>query len=262
MNPFMERTWPDVHVRMINQVLDLLGLELPEDLSAKGELHVNVLGGEAAGYRPDIAVIEDSWKSGLPPVWVPEGAANTGPLVDEPLLVEVEEAPHRWVEIRSDDGQLVTVIEVLSPANKRHHREAYISKRGDYVAAGVNVVEIDLLRSGPVTVDVVGFDYQRQKPGLGEHYLICASRGVKPGRREIYPCPLRQRLPVIRIPLRPTDPDVPLEVQALINHCYTSGRYWKLDYTVPLDPPLSVEDAVWVKGVLEGDSVAGKPEAG
>ena len=50
-----------------------------------------------------------------------------------------DEAPHRWVEIRSDEGRLITVI--------------------------------DLLRGGPVTVDVVGFDYQRQKPGLGEHYL-------------------------------------------------------------------------------------------
>ena len=245
----MERTWPDVHLALIAAIRTELGVELPDDLSAKGEQQVDVLGGDAPRYRPDVAVIEERWKSGLPPVWHPE--AEIGSLaVDEPLLIESDEPPHRWVEIRTDEGRLITVIEVLSPANKRHRRAEYVAKRADYVAAGVNVVEIDLLRSGPVTVDVEGWDYRRQKPGLGEHYLICASRAVKPGRREIYPCPLRERLPVIRIPLRFTDPDVPLDIQKLVNHCYTSGRYWKADHTLPLDPPLSADDAAWVAGIV------------
>ncbi len=249
MNPFMERTWPDVHLSLIAAIRAELGEELPEDLSAKGEQQVDVLGGDTPRYRPDVAVVEDGWKSGLPPVWRP-GAETGAVAVDEPLLVEADEPPHRWIEIRTDEGRLITVIEVLSPANKKHHRADYVAKRADYVSAGVNVVEIDLLRGGPVTVDVEGWDYRRKKPGLGEHYLVCASRAVKPGRREIYPCPLRERLPVIRIPLRATDPDVPLDIQKLINHCYTSGRYWKLDYSQPLEPPLFAEDAQWVADVL------------
>lgn len=252
MNPFMERTWPDVHVRLIALILDELGVELPSDLTAKGERQVDVLSGDTARYRPDVAVVEEPWKSGLPPVWRP-GSGAGAVAVDEPLLIEADEPPHRWVEIRTDEGWLITVIEVLSPANKRHRRAGYQAKRADYVSAGVNVVEIDLLRDGPVTVDVEGWDYRRRKPGLGEHYLICASRAVRPGRREIYPCPLRERLPVIRIPLRATDADVPLDIQKLINHCYTSGRYWKLDYkNQPLDPPLSADDAAWVADLLGG----------
>ncbi len=250
MNPFMERTWPDVHVRLIALILDELGFGLPVDLTAQGEQQVDVLGGEALRYRPDVAVVEESWKSGLPPVWRP-GSEAGAVVVDEPLLIETDEPPHRWVEIRTDEGRLITVIEVLSPANKRHRRAAYQAKRADYVSAGVNVVEIDLLRGGPVTVDVEGWDYRSRQPGLGEHYLICASRAVRPGRREIYPCPLRERLPVIRIPLRATDPDVPLDIQKLVNHCYTSGRYWKLDYRQPLEPPLSSEDAAWVGELLK-----------
>ena len=245
----MERTWPDVHVRLIYQILEELGMELPEDLVAKGEQQVDVFGGGSEKYRPDVTVLADSWKEGLPPVWTPQ-AADRRLVVTEPLVVDASEPPHRWVEIRSDAGQLITVIEVLSPANKGHHRDAYRAKRADYVSAGVNVVEIDLLRTGPVTVDVDGFDYQRKSPGLGEHYLICASRGGRPGRREIYPCPLRDRLPVIRIPLRMTDPDVPLDIQKLVNHCYTSGRYWKLDYSSPMVPPLKEEDGAWVEGTL------------
>ena len=71
------------------------------------------------------------------------------------------------------------------------------------------------------------------------------SRGSVPGRREVYPCPLRERLPVIRVPLRVGDPDLPLDIQSLIDRCYESGRYWMLDYGIPPTPPLSAEDAAW-----------------
>lgn len=46
MNPFMERTWPDVHLALIAEIRSELGIELPSYLSAKGEQQVNVLGGE------------------------------------------------------------------------------------------------------------------------------------------------------------------------------------------------------------------------
>jgi len=36
--------------------------------------------------------------------------------------------------------------------------------------------------------------------------------------------PLRQRLPAIRVPLRETDADVPLDLQALIEQVYRHGR--------------------------------------
>ncbi len=249
MNPFMERSWPDVHLRLIGLTLEALGMELPDDLIAKAEENVDVLApsdGKHRGVRPDIAIVEPTggWEHGLPPVWTPENAAGTGAVtVTEPQLLIAEEPPHRWIEIRTDSGDLVTVIEVLSPANKTSHREAYRAKRRLYVAAGVNVVEIDLLRGGQrtVNVDYTGFRHP------GEHYLICASRGVVPGRREVYPCPLRERLPVIRIPLRVTDPDVPLDIQALVDRCYTTGRYWKFAYRHPITPPLNPEDAAWVE---------------
>jgi hypothetical protein len=176
--------------------------------------------------------------------------------VTEPALLVAEEPPRRWIEIRTDLGELVTVIEVLSPANKTTHREAYRTKRRDYVAASVNVVEIDLLRTGPRTVNVDDTGYDRHYAHLGDHYLICASRGVVPGRREVYPCPLRERLPVIRIPLRATDPDIPLDIQSLVDRCYVTGRYWKLDYTRAPLPPLSEADAAWAADLLSRAGLA------
>jgi hypothetical protein len=244
MNPFMEQTWPDLYLRLIAALLDSLGTQLPDDLVAKGEQRVDVLGGSSASYRPDVSVIEDSWKTGLPPVWTTVSGAAA---VTEPELLQAEEPPERWVEIHAEDGQLVTVVEVLSPVNKISQRKDYRAKRADLLSAGVNVVEIDLLRQGQRIVNVDSTDYDRRYHALGEHYVICTTRAAKPARREVYVSPLRQRLPAIRLPLRSADMDVPLDLQALIDHAYVSGRYWKLDYRIAaLAPTLSQKDAEWV----------------
>ena len=63
------------------------------------------------------------------------------------------------------------------------------------------------------------------------------------------PLPLRHRLPAIRLPLRPTDPDVLFDLQPLLDRAYANGRY-PIDYGRPPDPPLDAEDAAWAEGLL------------
>jgi Protein of unknown function (DUF4058) len=67
-----------------------------------------------------------------------------------PLSVDGER--HAFLEIR-DRGhrQLVTVLELLSPCNKRPglDREQYLAKRQQLLASSVHLVELDLLRGGP-----------------------------------------------------------------------------------------------------------------
>ena len=256
MNPYMQLTWPDVHVRLIGLLLESLGLELPADLLAKGEMAVEVLGDSNFRARPDVAVVGEEWKNGLPPVWTPAPEYQSL-IVSEPTLVTIDQPRHRWVEVRSDEGELITVIEVVSPSNKRQGRGVYEIRRDSFVAAGVNVVEIDLVRSGARVVDAGPLEELSALRDRCGDYLVCVSRGSVQGRREIYPCPLRERLPVIRIPLRAGEPDIPLDIQALVDRCYTSGRYWKLDYTRELDPPLSTEDRGWADERLRGAGVIG-----
>jgi len=58
--------------------------------------------------------------------------------------------------------------------------------------------------------------------------------------------PLWERLPVVKVPLRPDDADVPLDLQALVEQCYRNGAYeGTLNYAVDPDPPLFGADEEW-----------------
>lgn len=244
MNPYLQADWSDVHTVLISDIRTALSDELPPDLMARAEEFVTVAGGPQE-YRADVTVVEP-WRQGFPPVWTPEGSPSAGLTVTEPIIVLAEGDTERWIEIRDARGTLITVIEVLSPANKRDTGwQAYRQKQADFLAAGVNLVEIDFIRGGQhvCAVGLESFTHPQ-----GSFHLVCVSRR-QPGlqRREVYPCAFRESLPTIRVPLRATDPDVPLALQPLVDQCYRSGRYWLADYRRPLDPPLPPDEAAWVE---------------
>ena len=59
------------------------------------------------------------------------------------------------------------------------------------------------------------------------------------------------RLPTISLPLRSTDPDIPFDLQMVIDQCYRNGGYDEdIDYSVEPDPLLGVEDARWANTLL------------
>jgi hypothetical protein len=112
----------------------------------------------------------------------------------------------------------------------------------------VSLVEIDLIRAGtrplPVPVDDL-------PPPFRTSYQVWTRRGWELLKVEIYRVPLRERLPVIRIPLRQTDADVPLDLQALIEECYRNGKYEDdIDYQVDPYPPLDPSEARWADALL------------
>ena len=83
-------------------------------------------------------------------------------------------------------------------------------------------------------------------------YQVCVYRAaVDLPCYEIYRVPLRERLPVVKIPLRPTDTDIPLDLQALIDQCYHNGGYDEdIDYGAEPEPPFTTEDARWADALL------------
>lgn len=72
---------------------------------------------------------------------------------------------------------------------------------------------------------------------------------MEPGQAEVYACPLRQALPAVAVPLRAEEPDAALDLQPLIDRCYSKGRYWMLPYHE--DPPaLRSDDLEWALSVV------------
>lgn len=239
MNPFFEQRWRDAHTALITYLRDALQERLPADLVAGAEEEVVTVGtgGWTTAFRPDLQVRE--------PWSLKESGRATAPPGTEPVRVFMDEEIERRVEIHDETGRLITVIGLLSPSNKLEaaDRERYDKKRRAFISGGVNFVEIDLVRQGTPVFPQSIRDALRASNAC---YGVCVFRAAQRGEREVYPIRLRDRLPAIRIPLRPDDADVILELQPLIDQCHERGRYHRLDYRTDLDPPLPADDADWL----------------
>jgi hypothetical protein len=249
MNPFFAQQWRDAHASMITYLRDALQERLPPDLIIRAEEEVVTIGASerATTYRPDVQVREP-WRL-KEPAAVEVATPPLATPATEPIRVFLDEEIERWLEIRDTTGRLITVLELLSPTNKLEsaERDRYLRKRHTFLTGGINLVEIDLVRQGgPVFPQGI----QNVLQQAGACYAVCVFRAAQPAEREVYPVRLRERLPCIRVPLRPTDADVAVDLQPLVDQCHERGRYHLLDYRLALDPPLAPEDAAWADQLL------------
>ncbi len=122
------------------------------------------------------------------------------------------------VEIRdAANNKLVTSIEILSPANKREPGLSHFqAKRDELRVSDVHVLEIDLLQRGtrPWPVE-----------SLPPSPYLAALMRASHLHAEVWPIGLRERLPILPVPLRSPDPDVPLDVQSALVTVYDEARY-------------------------------------
>ena len=248
MNPYFEREWPDVHTRLIGYIADALGPILPPGLVARSEESIAV----------DGTVVErESWRFGTPPVWSPgKHVGPDGVVSAVPEIIGVEDETDRWVEIRTASGKVITVIEVISPGNREGRGYGrYKKKQRACLLSNTSLVEIDLIRSGE---SVIAVPESRLLHRVGTHGFVCVYRGGDFWQRELYPCPLRQRLPAISIPLRLEDKDVVLDLQPFIDRCYELGGYWQGDYRSDPSPPLQPDEIEWLDGCLRAAGLRGE----
>lgn len=125
---------------------------------------------------------------------------------------------------------------------------ACLDKQRELHSARINLVEIDLLRGGERILSV--------RPEMLPNserttYQACVRRGDDPEFIDVYRIPLREGLPGIRIPLRPQDSDVALDLQSLIDQIRRKGRYGGvIDYQHDPEPPLESDDEAWAVALL------------
>ena len=258
MDPWLERRWGDVHQRLVTYSSDQLQEKLPAGLRAlvQERIVVEALPPVRTSFYPDVHVVEGPRRreaSGGVAVAEAPAPPSAPATATEPLLVRYQYRPpvEGFIEIidATSGDRVVTVIEFLSPWNKRPGpgQDEYLRKQRQLVEARTNLVEIDLVRAGR-RVMVVPED--QLPPSHRTTYRVSVTRGHRPGEAEVYRVSLREPLPSIRVPLRPTDRDVWLELQPLLEQAYRNGRYELTDYRQEPDPPLDAGDAAWADEIL------------
>ncbi len=251
MDPYLEASWGDIHGRLVTYSCDAVQEKLPPDLRARMQERVVIAAPEPASFYPDVMVTKPARR---------KSGRGGGVLVAEPesdsarpiLVPRKSRRTETYIEIVEPGSRekLVTVIEVLSPWYKRKGpgRREYLRKLSAIQSSKTSLVEIDLLRRGHRGLPL---EAESLPPSIRSSYLASVSRSPHDAALEIYPLPLRERLPRIGIPLRPKDADAVLDLQAIVDLAYKNGRYaLAIDYRAEPEPPLSAEDAAWASALL------------
>jgi hypothetical protein len=145
------------------------------------------------------------------------------------------------LEIRDRrNRQVVTTLELLSPTNKRHgpNRAQYEAERNQLLASPVHFVEIDLLRGRPhlPLQDLPECDY----------YALVSRAEGRP-QADVWPLCLRDRLPVIPVPLHSGEKEPMIDLQQVLDRIYDAAGYEVYIYAGQPDPPLTPEEAEWAR---------------
>jgi hypothetical protein len=243
MNPYLEdpTTWPNLHSRLIVAIANFLGPQI------RPKYRVVV---EEAVYKRDeqavlIGVPDVSIRSGSPDV-APQPVGNVA--VAEPIQVMLpwpDIVRQRYLEIRGRANDVITVIEILSPVNKRGAgRQKYEHKRLEILESETHLVEIDLLHTG-LPLPVLGDD-------TDSHYRILVSHSRDRPQAQLYPFNLQQAVPVFGIPLAGEDAPISVNLKPLLDDIYDlSGYDLDLDYRQDPVPSWSPAELQWLDQHLQ-----------
>jgi hypothetical protein len=250
MNPYLEQPelWHQVHNRLVVAIADDLTPQIVPKfrVSIEERVYTSVSDALLVGIA-DVAVSRRDFTTSK--------ATMTASQLAEPTKVKVpmpEEVTERFLEVRStQSGAVISVIEVLSPKNKRSRegRDAYESKRQKILGSTTSLVEIDLLRGG------------KPMPVLGEAstgYRILVSRGYRRPEADLYTFGLKDPISAFPVPLNQGEPEPVVDLQKLLNEVYERARFdLAIDYSQPVKPPLPQEEEAWVAELLgRSESVA------
>ena len=257
MDPFLEGDeWDDLHSRFITTMAVKLLPGIRPDYAVRTERRVYVEHplDDVKTIRPDVAILRNPENFGFFRTGSESAVATLAPVERTvPLSFEVEE---KYLVIRRlDSSAVVTIIELLSPFNKRmgtRGRPTYLAKRQDVIQSATNLVELDLLRGGERLPTL--------EPLPAGDYFALIRRSTRRSTFSVYAWPMNHRLPTIPIPLDPGDREVLLDLQAVFDTVYDEAGYdYSLSYRREMSPPFSDAELQWVKTVLptrNGDAVA------
>ena len=256
MDPYLEHPdlWPGLHLYLTVKMADLLSPQLYPKyfVSLQVRMYEEKDIESLFADIPDVSVVSKESQintSNSTESQVALIAPSTKPItVTLPIPITIRQGYLEIQEVATKE--VVTTIEILSPANKRSGkgRKIYLKKREKILDSLTNFIEIDLLRHGqrmPISND-------KNKT----HYRILVSRGKQRPRADLYAFNIQNKIPEFPLPLRPEDTEPIIDLQALLTTIYDVGSYdLKIDYTQKPVPALSENDATWANNWLQQQTI-------
>ena len=249
MDPYLERPsmWPGVHNALMASIqLDLAPQVRPRyyvSMEERVYFSEDEDGRDPLVGIPDAVVVGPTGNGGSPSdpyEALPKGVAMTTVHVGIPV-----QAREAYLELRdTGTGSVVSVIELLSPSNKRpgKGRDLYERKRARFLETWTHMVEVDLTRAGE--------PMRFADNGAVSDYRILIRRGGRP-RATLYTFGVRHAIPAFRLPLKRGDTEPVLDIGKILHELYDRAGYdLALDYASEPTPPLSPGDAEWADALL------------
>ncbi len=242
MNPYLENSelWHQVHNRLIIGIADVIANQIAPQyrVSIEQRVYQSFDDPRSIVGIADVAVKPDVWQAARTRDAESSVSTLTRPQrVNLPIPWEIKE---QYLEVREvATKELITVIEILSPANKRSGkgRSIYETKRTKILTSMTNLIEIDLLRSGQPMAMTGATESQ---------YRILVSRSLDRPSADLFRFNLQDPIPDFPVPLRPESPDAIVQLSAVLNEIYQRGRLdLSIDYSQELVPTLSERDRMW-----------------
>jgi hypothetical protein len=256
MNPYLENPelWPEFHSRLMVALADTIFPHIRPKyrVAVEKRVYQEVDGNSVLIGIPDVTIAT----SLKPTNQASSNVAVISPPV-KPVTVNIpipEEIRETYLEVREvATGEVITVIELLSPKNKRQGegRKAYQNKRLQILGSSTHLVEIDLLRGGeamPILNNNIQSDYR-----------ILVSRSQTRPSAELYPFNLQEPIPAFLLPLQPGDREPIVDLQNVIQDLFDrAGFDLAIDYNLATVPPLEETVMVWVNELLEEQGLKDK----
>lgn len=247
MNPYLENPdlWPEVHSRLIVAMADALNPQLIPTYRAA--IDQRVYGSQGSDSLlvgiPDVTVEQRSQTSDTES---DKGTVAVMPPPSSPVKVTVPmpiEIRERYLTIKAvATGEVITVVELLSPSNKRAGagRNSYEEKRRAVLSSQSHLVEIDLLRKGEPMSLATG--------RVNGDYRILVSRSEQRPQADLYAFNLRDEIPRFPLPLQETDQEPMVDLKLLLDQVYERAGYEVvIDYAQAPVPPLAAKALEWVQ---------------
>jgi len=252
MDPYLEQPlfWSSFHSRLIVALADVLAPQLRPryyvevetrtytDTPDNGELLVGIPDAVVLATNSSVSSLETNQLSR------PVAVQPAPQPVTLPMTTEIKE---RYLEVREvGSDAVITVVEVLSPKNKRQGkgRTLYEDKRQLILGSASHFVEIDLLRA----------DAPLPMQGAVQlaHYHVLVSCAETRPQADLYAVTVRSPLPRFPLPLKEVDEAVVVDLSNIFQGVYDRASYdLRLDYTQPPPPPaFSEADQAWMQNLL------------